>query len=484
MSGSAASVRSNLLALAGGAAAARVAALATVPILARELGTAGYGDYVTVTSAGFLLAFVLHVGVTAVASREIAARPGEAAGWARTAVRARLALSLGAFAVAAGLSFAFAPDPWFYAVSAALCIPLAFDLKGLADAAGRTRAEVLCETAAGVAHLAAVVALFLADAVTPFAVALSYLGSRALYAVCAARVSFGSATTAAPPVRRLFAGGGSAVSFALAAERITLSSDVILLRLLAGAEAAGLFAAAEKVFQAAGIPLTMLQRILPQHFARSVASGDPKRLLETAMRAAGWAALPLAAGGFVLAEETVVLLSGGDFAPAAWTLRWLLVYLAIHSVGWRVGDMLFALRETTAFASAMLGAVAANWALTVTLVPRLGAAGSALGSALATAAVIPVFVILVRKRVRFAAFGSAIPPLVGAGVTAAAAWAAPESWHVLLRIACGAAACGAALWAFELRRGWRSLGTGLEAASSQNCGSEPPAMREAPVQSS
>ena len=172
--------------------------------------------------------------------------------------------------------------------------------------------------------------------------------------------------------------------------------------------------------------------------------------------------LPLAVGGWVVAEPLCGLF-GEEFRAAGWTLRWLLCACVLLGVGSQVGNTLFALRHTTRYmASLWLGgiALASAW---LTLVPSLGAEGSALGTCIAYAAVILACWWFLRPHLHFRILQPLLPPVLLAAMVGLAAWLPGE--RVLAQLGSGAASFGLGIWWLELRRGWFRFGEGLSRAS-------------------
>ena len=459
-------MRASLAVLAGGAALSRITSIVAALLLAARLGPEGFGDYSASVQWGAVLGFLVHGGVQAVAQREALADPGNAGAWLRASITVRLGISIVTFAVYAALVPFLPGDPQLLWLAGALVVTAAFDLKGLADAVGRTRLEVTLESVAGVFHLAVIGALVATDRITPVWVLGSFLAARVVYvAGVALNLRNLGPVRERPPLRSLLFASGGVLGVAFVAERVTLASSLLVVRWLAGPAAAGLYAAAEKIALAAGVPTTLVLRTLSPHLQHAVAHGDPRGTLERTLRAAAYVALPLAAGGWVVAGPLLGRMFGPDYMDAAWTLRWMLLAWAVASVGWRCAEVLFASRRVRAYVTPVFASITVNWTVTLLLVPTFGAAGSTFGSACAQFTGVPLAWAFLRKTLRFDTLRPILPGAATAAVTAAAAWAVPASWGAFAQVAGGAAAFAAALWAFELRRGWREIGRGIERAS-------------------
>ena len=239
--------------------------------------------------------------------------------------------------------------------------------------------------------------------------------------------------------------------------------DVLLVTALAGREAAGLYAVAQRIVVAASLPAVQLARLLVPHLNHSAGRGDSTATLETALRASAYVTLPLAVGGWVVAEPLCALF-GAEFTGSSWTLRWLLCSCVLLGVGSQVGNTLFALRLTRAYMSSLwIGGIAqiAGWFL---LIPALGAEGSALATCLSYSAVVVVSLLLLRPSLPFRFLRPLVPALCLSGTVGIAAWL-PARAGVLLQLGGGAALFAAGMWWLELRRGWSALGEGLSRAS-------------------
>jgi O-antigen/teichoic acid export membrane protein len=259
---------------------------------------------------------------------------------------------------------------------------------------------------------------------------------------------------------------GGPLSLAQVSDGVVLSSDVILLRAIAGPVAAGLFSAAQKITAAAEVPSHLLGRLFQPHLHHAAARGDAAATLERTVRASAYVTLPVAVGGWIVAEPLLVRVFGDPaYAEAAWTLRWLLVVTVLMGVGARYSNMLFARREHRAYLAPIVAGTVVNLALTLLLIPRLGSTGTALATAAALLLVAVGSFLLLRARVEFRAAAPFGRPLVVAVAVGAAAWAVPQEWGVLAALAAGALVFAVTVFAFEVRGRWSELGEGLQRGS-------------------
>lgn len=465
-------VRSALVALTMGSVLQRIAQLLAAVVIARELGPAGMGSYALGLSAAAILSLLCGAGIRSVVAREAVASPEGAGDWIRAAIRLRLLGGAVLFSVYAVAAVLLTQSPWFWLLCGASVFPLAFDLKGLADSASRTPLEVVLESIASWLHLGLVAAVvFTAENNHLEWLAGAFLTSRVVYALAArARLASFPTTGFRPSLRKMVVSAG-AVSVTQTVFEALCHCDVLVITVLTGTEIAGLYAVALRIFVAVSFPAVQLARLLVPHLNHSARSGDSSRTLETALRASAYVTLPLAVGGWLVAESLCGLF-GAEFAAAGWTLRWLLCACVLLGVGSQVGNTLFALRHTARYmASLWLGGAALGTAW-LALVPTLGATGSALGTCIAYATVILACFWFLRPHLHFRILQPLRPPLLLAVVVGLAAWLPGE--RVLAQLGLGAAAFGLGIWWLELRRGWSRLGEGLSQASG--LGASPAAM--------
>lgn len=466
-----AEVRGTLWALVAGGAVQRLSLFVTTIVLARGLGLAELGRLAFGLQAGALLALLADAGVRAVTARDAAASEREVAlALVRRSLRVRSLLALALVAAwSLGVMLAAPDQPAFWLCCGALALPAVFDLKGIAESLRITRLEVRLEGAVSIGYLAAVAGLAAGGHLELVWIAVALLAARASYATAvvawlvrrpvsrAAR----EAAAALRPSRRAW----GAISIGQVLNQAVYTSDVLLIRLLAGEAAAGLFHAAHKVAIAAQIPLGMVGRLVQPHLHHAVRHGDQRATLDRVVRASAYLIVPIAAGGAVVAEGLLVALYGEEFAAAGFALRWLLLSAAVVGVGSRFGNLLFARREHRRYLSVMGLGMATNVLLSVALIPALGASGSAFATCVATSVSAATAFLLVRRRVRFQLRAAIARPLLLAALTACAAWLVPASAGPALRIAAGAACFLLGLWWLELRGGLGAIGAGLVRSS-------------------
>ncbi|MBL8753677.1 MAG: hypothetical protein JNK15_10280 [Planctomycetes bacterium] len=459
-------MRGMLLALGAGVVVQRLCQLVAFVLVGHALGAAGLGRYAEGQALGAVLAVLAGAGVRNLAARQLAGDPGAARAVVHAAVRLRLLFGGLGLAAVAGVAYATSPQPWFWVLSGALALPAAFDLKQLADAAGRGRGEVALETGIGVLQLGAVLAWWShgqGDVATLAAIAL---GCRSLYALRAwATIRTLPATrTAAPLPRRPL------LLLGQTAHEVLALGDVWLVSLLLGEAAAGFYAFAQRFAGAALVPSTQLARLLLPHLLHATMNGDPARTLGTALRATALATWPMLAGGVVAADALCAFACAG-FAPAAPILRLLLLAGSLQHLGWQCSHALLAQHRDRAYAHGLLWPAVAHAALllVVACIAVPAPAGAGLAALAAVVACAGYLLTGLRLLPRIDLGLALLAPLGVAAATGLAAAAGnalvPGPFGLGVQLAAGGIAFAAGVWTVELRGRWRRLGDGLVQAS-------------------
>jgi len=458
-------VRAALGDLLAGALLQRLAQAAAAVVLARALGVERLGAYAFGLQLGQLLAILADAGPRAVAAREAAARPENAWAWIQASVRVRLLRAGVLFLAFAGAVSAFTREPLFLLLCGAQVFPAILDLKGLAEAVGRTRLEALLESLAAALYLALAGLLVLLGAADPAPLAAAFLAGRCLSALlAAARLPLLRPRRGARSWRAM-AGGTGGLSLALLLHHLIRSCDIILLGWLAGPAQAGLFHTAQRLALAAETPLHVLGRLTRPHLHRAAAGGGCAATLERMIRASAFWIVPVAAGGWLVAGPLLAAFFGEPFAAGAWTLRWLLLAALLSGLGSHFGNALFARRRVGPYLRSLGLGMAANLGLSLCFIPLWGSAGTALATALSLAAATGLALGLLLREVAFDPFAPLLRPGLAALAPAGAAWAVPAWVGLPGRLLAGALGLVLALHLLELRGRWRSLGSGLERGS-------------------
>lgn len=466
------SVRRTLLCLGAGVVVQRVMQLLAFVIVGRMLGVAGLGIYAEGMAVAAMLTVLAGAGVRNLVARAVSQQPKAARALVGNAVYMRLLIGLMLAIVAITIGFLTSVRPWFWLLCALHVVPAAFDLKNLVDAAGRTRSEVLLDSAAAVLQLGLICAWALVDNQHLEVLAGISLACRCVYAI-GAILQIRRLPHEQQPAQQPLA--ITAVGAGQTAHELLAIGDVALIALACGDVTAGYYAVAVRFAAAALLPSTQLARLLLPHLLHAEQKGDSTKTFATAMRATLWLTAPICAGGLVVADSLCAL-SGSDFAMSGHVLRLLLLAGICQHIGWQCSHSLLASKRDRTYAHGLGWPSVLHAAALLALVAAPDLEAAVLATLAATTAAVAQAIYLTsglsalnvsRSFVR--ALGG---PLLAAVATAAAA-AIPVDWLDLhwqlpARICLGAAGFAIVLWLLELRGRWSRVGDGLATASGFN----------------
>ncbi|HEX2050099.1 MAG TPA: oligosaccharide flippase family protein [Actinomycetota bacterium] len=376
----------NLRALGLAHVAGKVAGLLSMVVLARGLGEVDFGRYTAAIALVQLLIVVVEFGTSGYLVREGAQRP-EALGTVLGHVLMLRAL-LGALAagVAVPIGAALGYDSRTVVAVALFAVAAGFRIAGAAFVSALQSLERLGDVARMQAEIA------LAQAVAAAAVVVA---GGDVVAVSWAIV----AVSAAYPVRTWLvlrrrwdgrvtpgvAGFGAMIRvagfFAIAAGLTTTLTflDAIMVQAFRGNAATGLYGAAYRVLIALGIAPVVYTEAANRSIA-FLARHDPPRLarmVRRILRHLLLLALPLAAGGVVLAGELLETLYGGGYRDASGALSILLAALVFVFPGYLLVATCYAVGLERRVALTLALAVLLNAAANLVAIPRLGIEGAA-----------------------------------------------------------------------------------------------------------
>jgi O-antigen/teichoic acid export membrane protein len=226
--------------------------------------------------------------------------------------------------------------------------------------------------------------------------------------------------------------------------------DAVLLAALAGAAAAGRYAAAYRLLETVVfVSWTVARAVFPV----MAAAPDPRRVrrvAEAGLVVLATVFLPYAVLLWCRGADVLRLLYGPDLArESAVTLAWLAPAPLLFGAGYLAGLVLLAGGPTPRLLTGSIGALVVNVLLNLVLIPLYGPVGAAVSTSVSYAAQALLLYPAVRRRVGRPAVVRALLPAAGGAAVAAVALRLPVS---LLPAAAVAAAGYAGTWLVLARR--------------------------------
>jgi O-antigen/teichoic acid export membrane protein len=372
-------------------------------LTARILSAAGYGEFAAVVSLAAIFAPLAGLGSGMVMLRHVSLEPGALGAFWGASLRLTALSGLAFAAFLLVFSAAVLPQVEWRLVAAVvaaevLAAPLIATAALAFQAVGQFGAANVVGTLLSAARVAAAcLAVALLSQLTPAVFALVHLAATAS---CALATLVMVERRLRPARARIALREHWRAGLPYAASGVVgvVSSEIdkpLLLR-LAGAEAAGVFAAAFRLASAAAAPVNALVLAAAPALFRE-AQAPPTRALRVLAVALGYAVLAaLAVAGLAWVAP---LLLGAAFTESAPLLRWLAPWL-VFGTARQIGCAALTTRGQQNVRVALEAAgAAASVALNLVLIPALGALGAVIAVTLteATLAVLAWLFVLLRR---------------------------------------------------------------------------------------
>src|SRR5919108_808889 len=453
----------NTIAQAGARVVTLGLAVVTTVLLTRHLGVSGYGVYVTVTVYVPFFALFFDSGVTTLVVRSLATQP-ERSDVFREALGLRLALAfpvaLLAFGIALALYGGAGDAPIRQGIAIALPIILLASASSTLTALFQARLQMdraaLAEVTGQVVAVGLIVVLIVAGA-SLNAIIGAVVGG--FFANVVALLFLARRVASIKPLvhpRRWVALMRRALPLGLALMIATIyfRADAILLSILKGAHAVGVYGVAYRLLEAIiAFPGFFYVSIFPL-LAQAYARRDPDNLRDVTQRAFDLlvlAAVPVVIGTMVIAPEVVSALAGPRFDAAVTPLRIVMPGAGLFFVNGLFTYVLIAIERQAVLLWAGLTTLTFNVALNLALIPPYSynaAAAVATGSELLT---LVVLLVLVQRHAGYApALGVLLKAAAAGAVMAAGLLVTPSNLAPLVVV--GALLYGAVLMLLRTHR--------------------------------
>jgi O-antigen/teichoic acid export membrane protein len=224
--------------------------------------------------------------------------------------------------------------------------------------------------------------------------------------------------------------------------------DVLLLGFLGKRAELGLYTAAYRV---CFLVLAVQVALHSSYWAAGARAKSPALLGDVVTRAiglAGAAGLPLVVGGMVLARPLMVLLFGSAYAPGAPMLAWLLVSIGFTFAHGAYTAALIAAGATRRELLIMTAAAFVNIAANLVVIPRYGALGAAMVTALSEGVALVLCLIAGQRAGWGVRFRALLPSAAAAAVMAGVLLLVRDHVAVLVCVGLGGVVYAAALLVF------------------------------------
>ena len=444
------SVLENFLSLGSGIVISKAVAFIGTAYLARRLGVYGFGIIGFATAVCSYFAIALRAGFAPVGAREVARTPAKIAPVSAGVIVLRLALSGGVFLLTFLATLVLdKPDTvkWVVILTALTYISLSLDTGWVYKGLAKNR-RVGVSLVMAQAIYVAVLFLVVRGPEDILRVPLSLLFGELVAAAYLAVPLFRGASWS-PDLPRAWSIFRASVPLIIGQALRALINvfDVVLLALLIGEVAVGLYTAAYRICFLVMLIAHSLQVAYLPDLSRAAhrSAARAGELVNRALEFSAALAVPMAVGGIVLASPLLVHLFGPEYGEGAEAFRLLLVSLAFIFLHGVFGLTLLAHDRTRVLMWIQAFGATLNVILNLILIPRHGIVGAAVATVAAEGLILTLDFLACRRLGLDIAFGVLVKPIAAATVMAGLLlWLGPDT-NWLLRLLAGMVTSGVTL---------------------------------------
>ena len=370
--------------------------LVVFPVMVRALGPTSYGKIGFATAVAGVFGLLASPGFSTYALREAAKDPGRVNFLVQHVLGARVAFAVVSYALLIAFALTLAPHDFttrlLIVLSGLVFLANSMDAQWVFTARSRMWMVTLRGTLGQLIYGGLILALIRrpSDAwIVPVASAFSAAAGMLLIWLSARREYGIPWPVIAPDVWRSFLPICLIMGFASLMSMIYDQIDTVMLRYMRSETEVGLYVASYRMMMIAMSFTPILGQVFFPLLSETVGQDheNEQRYLGWLWQASMGLALPIATGGFILAEPLTRLALGSQYTGAGTLFRWLMLTIVSGPLASYFGSQLIPIaREKKYLASVLAGAVV-NVILNLFLIPRYGAIAAAFTTAISQAVV-------------------------------------------------------------------------------------------------
>lgn len=422
-------IATGITALATGEISGRFIAFAATAWLTRKLGPDGFGIIGFATAISSYLLIAASTGLNDIGMREVAKKPLAASEIAISAIVVRLLLAATAWIVLGAIAL-FLPKPPGVRIVVFLAglsffsqaLDTAWVFKGLER---QVRVGVAGVTSQ-VLYAVGILTFVRAPADVIWVPVLQFAGElgAALW-IGLGLFRHGLPRITLEPGRAILRASGF-ITVSRLLRVVILTGGIVLLGLLAGERAVGLFSASYRFcFLLMAIAGAISTAFLPS-FARAMYAPEAlSKLTQFALRVSAVVGAPLVVGGIITARPLLELLFGAPFGEAAPTLQFLLVGIGCVFIHGALHNLFLVLHRTHTETVIFGFAAAVALVFSIWLIPHYSAVGAGAATAAAEASIAVIGWLVIRRCGVHVGWRPFAAPAVAAAAMAAGLLALP-----------------------------------------------------------
>ena len=432
--------------------------LVVFPVMVRALGPTSYGKIGFATAVAGFFGLLASPGFSTYALREAAKDPGRVNFLVQHVLGARVAFAVVSYALLIAFALTLAPHDFttrlLIVLSGLVFLVSSMDAQWVFTARSRMWMVTLRGTLGQLIYGGLILALIRrpSDAwIVPVASAFSAAAGMLLIWLSARREYGIPWPVIAPDVWRSFLPICLIMGFASLMSMIYDQIDTVMLRYMRSETEVGLYVASYRMMMIAMSFTPILGQVFFPLLSETVGQDheNEQRYLGWLWQASMGLALPIATGGFILAEPLTRLALGSQYTGAGTLFRWLMLTIVSGPLASYFGSQLIPIaREKKYLASVLAGAVV-NVILNLFLIPRYGAIAAAFTTAISQAVVALMNYYFVRDLRRPSLLRGLALSVTASGIMATGLLLARSllPLHVVVQVVLGALVYASVYWA-------------------------------------
>jgi O-antigen/teichoic acid export membrane protein len=432
--------------------------LVVFPAVVRALGPTAYGKVGFATAVAGFFGLLASPGFSTYAAREAAKDQGRVGFLVQHVLGARIAFGALSYALLIVFALTFAPHDFttrlLIVLSGLVFLVSSVDVQWVFTARSRMWMVAL-RGAVGQSIYGGVILGFIrrpSDAwIMPVAGVLSLVAGMLLIWLPARREYRIPWPVISPGVWRAFLPVCLIMGFASMMSMIYDQIDTLMLRYMRSEKELGLYVASYSMMTISMSFAAILGQVFFPLLSETTGQDHEKeqRYLGWLWRASIGLAIPIATGGFILAEPLTGFVLGSQYAGAATLFRWLTLTIVAGSLASYFGARLIPIGREKKYLTAVAAGAVVNVVLNLFLIPRYGAIAAAFTTAISQAVVAFSNYYFVRDLPRPSLLGALALSVTASGIMAAALLAVRSvlPLHVVVQVVLGALVYFAVYWA-------------------------------------
>jgi O-antigen/teichoic acid export membrane protein len=439
--------------------------LVVFPAVVRALGPTVYGKVGFATAVAGFFGLLASPGFSTYAAREAAKDEGRVSFLVQHVLGARIAFGVLSYALLIVFALTFAPHDFttrlLIVLSGLIFLVSSVDAQWIFTARSRMWMVAL-RGAVGQLIYGGVILTFIrhpSDAwIVPIAGVLSLVAGMFLIWLPARREYGVPWPVISPGAWRSFLPVCLIMGFASMMSMIYDQIDTVMLRYMRSEKELGLYVASYSMMAISLSFAAILGQVFFPLLSQTAGQGreqDREQNRENEQRYLGWLwqasiglALPIATGGFILAEPLTRFVLGSQYSGAGTLFRWLTLTIVAGSMASYFGARLIPIGREKKYLTAVVAGAVVNVVLNLFLIPRYGAIAAAFTTAISQFVVAFSNYYFVRDLPRPSLLGALTLSVTASGIMAAALLGVGSllSLNVVVRVVLGALIYAAVYW--------------------------------------